>query len=80
MSNFVSDREGTTWRSVSENRMWRRIYGTSREAVTGLRRKLLSEQLHILFFSPSIVVTKGNQKSIAETGVADTMHRGDNIS
>jgi hypothetical protein len=49
------------------------------ETVTGMRRKLLSSQPHILCFSPSIVVTKGNHKRIAETGVTDTKNGRENI-
>jgi hypothetical protein len=39
---------------VFENRMLRRIFGPSRDEVTGDRRKLHNEELHGLYSSPSI--------------------------
>jgi hypothetical protein len=40
---------------VFENRVLRRIFGPKRDEVTGERRKLHSEELHILYSSPSII-------------------------
>jgi hypothetical protein len=40
---------------VFENRMLRRIFGSLRDKVTGGRRKLHNEELHGLYYSPSIV-------------------------
>jgi hypothetical protein len=40
---------------VFENRMLRRILGSKRDGVTGERRKLLSEEFHDLYSSPSVI-------------------------
>jgi hypothetical protein len=40
---------------VFENRVLRRIFGSKRDEVTGGWRKLLNEELHGLYSSPSIV-------------------------
>jgi hypothetical protein len=40
---------------VFENRVLRRIFGPKRDEVTGVWRKLHNEELHGLYFSPSIV-------------------------
>jgi hypothetical protein len=40
---------------VFENRVLRRIFGPKRDEVTGGWRKLLNEELHGLYSSPSIV-------------------------
>jgi hypothetical protein len=40
---------------VFENRMLRRIFGPKRDEVTGDWRKLLNEELHNSYSSPSIV-------------------------
>jgi hypothetical protein len=40
---------------VFENRVLRRIFGPKRDEVTGGWRKLHNEELHGLYFSPSIV-------------------------
>jgi hypothetical protein len=40
---------------VFENRMLRRIFGPKKDEVTGGWRKLLKEELHDLYSSPSIV-------------------------
>jgi hypothetical protein len=42
------------WR-VFENRVLRRIFGPKRDEVTGGWRKLYNEELHNLYFSPSII-------------------------
>jgi hypothetical protein len=39
---------------VFENRVLRRIFGQNRHEVTGERRKLHNEELHILYSSPNI--------------------------
>jgi hypothetical protein len=39
---------------VFENRVLRRIFGPKRDEVTGERRKLHNEELHILYSSPNI--------------------------
>jgi hypothetical protein len=41
---------------MSENRAVRRIYGLKRDEVTGECRKLHSEELHILYSSPNIIM------------------------
>jgi hypothetical protein len=38
-----------------ENRVLRRIFGPKRDEVTGGWRKLHTEELHNLYFSPSII-------------------------
>jgi hypothetical protein len=38
-----------------ENRVLRRIFGPKRDEVTGSWRKLHNEELHNLYFSPSII-------------------------
>jgi hypothetical protein len=40
---------------VSENRVFRRIFGPKRDGVTGGWRKLHNEELHNLYSSPSII-------------------------
>jgi hypothetical protein len=40
---------------VFENRVIRRIFGPTRDEVTGERRKLRNEELHILYSSPNII-------------------------
>jgi hypothetical protein len=40
---------------VFENRVLRRIFGAKRDEVTGVWRKLHSEELHDLYSSPSII-------------------------
>jgi hypothetical protein len=40
---------------VFENRVLRRIFGPKRDEVTGRWRKLHNEELHNLYFSPSII-------------------------
>jgi hypothetical protein len=40
---------------VFENRVLRRIFGPKRDKVTGGPRKLLNEELHNLYSSPSII-------------------------
>jgi hypothetical protein len=40
---------------VFENRVLRRIFGPKRDEVTGERRKLHNEELHILYSSPNII-------------------------
>jgi hypothetical protein len=40
---------------VFENRVLRRIFGPKRDEVTGEWRKLQYEELHDLYFSPSII-------------------------
>jgi hypothetical protein len=40
---------------VFENRVLRRIFGPKRDEVTGEWRKLHNEELHDLYFSPSII-------------------------
>jgi hypothetical protein len=40
---------------VFENRVLRRIFGPKRDEVTGDWRKLHNEELHNLYFSPSII-------------------------
>jgi hypothetical protein len=40
---------------VFENRVLRRIFGPKREEVTGGRRRLHNEELHILHASPNII-------------------------
>jgi hypothetical protein len=40
---------------VFENRVLRRIFGPKRDEVTGGWRKLHNEELHNLYFSPSII-------------------------
>jgi hypothetical protein len=40
---------------VFENRVVSRIFGPKRDEMTGSQRKLHSEELHNLYFSPSII-------------------------
>jgi hypothetical protein len=40
---------------VFGNRVLRRIFGPKRDEVTGGWRKLLNEELHDLYYSPSII-------------------------
>jgi hypothetical protein len=47
-------REEQRWR-VFENRVLRRMFGPKRDEVTGECKKLHNEELHELYFSPSII-------------------------
>jgi hypothetical protein len=40
---------------VFENRLLRRIFGLTRDEVTGSRRKMHNEELHNLYSSPNII-------------------------
>jgi hypothetical protein len=40
---------------VFENRVLRRIFGPKRDEVTGEWRKLHNEELHDLYYSPSVI-------------------------
>jgi hypothetical protein len=40
---------------VFENRVLRRLFGPKRDEVTGGWRKLHNEQIHNLYYSPSII-------------------------
>jgi hypothetical protein len=40
---------------VFENRVLRRIFGSNKDEVIGGWRKLHNEELHSLYFSPSII-------------------------
>jgi hypothetical protein len=51
---LVSDIKWKTLR-VFENRVLRRLFGLKRDEVTGGWRKLLNEELHNLYSSPSII-------------------------
>jgi hypothetical protein len=51
---------------VFENRVLRRIFGPKRDEVTGDRRELLTEELHNLYSSPSIIrVLKSRRMRLA---------------
>jgi hypothetical protein len=50
----VTLREGHRLR-LFENRVLRRIFGPKRDEVTGVRIKLLNEELHNLYSSPNII-------------------------
>jgi hypothetical protein len=47
---------------VFENRVLRRIFGSKRDEVTWEWRKLHNEELHDMFWSPSIVRVKKNRE------------------
>jgi len=52
---------------VFENRVLRRIFGPKRDAVTGVWRKLYSEELNDLYSSPNIIrVIKSRRMGWAE--------------
>jgi hypothetical protein len=51
---FLTLREENRLR-VFENSVLRRIFGPKRDEVTGERRKLHNEELHILYSSPNII-------------------------
>jgi hypothetical protein len=44
-----------TWSVMFENRVLRRIFGLTRDEVRGGWRKLRNEELHDLYYSPSII-------------------------
>jgi hypothetical protein len=43
--------------NIFENRVLRRIFGTKRDEITGGWRKLHNEELHNMYYSPSIIRT-----------------------
>jgi hypothetical protein len=47
---------------VFENRLLRRIFGLKRDEVTGGWRKLHNEELHDLYFLPSIITITKSRK------------------
>jgi hypothetical protein len=53
---LVSDIKGEQRLRVFENRVLRRIFGPKRDEVMGEWRKLHDEELHGLYFSPSIII------------------------
>jgi hypothetical protein len=64
---------------VFENRVLRRIFGQKRDEVTGEWRKLHYEELHDLYFSPSIIrIMKARRMKWAEH-VARMRRRGTRI-
>jgi hypothetical protein len=60
---------------VFENRVLRRIFGPKRDEVTGGWRKLLNEELHIFYSSPSIITMIKSRKMRWAVNVA-RMRRG----
>jgi hypothetical protein len=46
---------------VFENRVLRSLFGPKRDKVTGERRKLNNEELHILYSSPNIIRGRSNE-------------------
>jgi hypothetical protein len=52
---LASDIKGGTRLRVFGNRALKRIFGPKRDEVTGDLRKLQNEELHNLYFSPSII-------------------------
>jgi hypothetical protein len=52
---LVSDIKGEHRLRVFENRVLRRIFGPKRDEVMEYWRKLLNEELHNLYSSPSII-------------------------
>jgi hypothetical protein len=48
---------------VFENRVLRRIFGPKRDEVTGEWRKLHNEELHDLYYSPSIIRIMGEKRN-----------------
>jgi len=52
---------------VFENRVLRKIFGPKRDDVTGEWRKLYIEELHDLYYSPSIIrVIKSRRMRLAD--------------
>jgi hypothetical protein len=65
---------------VFENRVLRRIFGTKRDEETEDWRKLLNEELHILYFSPNIIrmIKSGRMRwagHVARMGVSRNAYR-----
>jgi hypothetical protein len=61
---------------VSENRVLRRIFGPTRDEVTGEWRKLHNEELHTLYSSPDII---SQVKANAVGGACGTHGRGEKM-
>jgi hypothetical protein len=55
---------------ISENRVLRKIFASTRDEVIGRWKKLYNEQLHNLKCSPNIIVTIEGSKSRWERHVA----------
>jgi hypothetical protein len=60
---------------VFENRVLRRIFRPKRDEVTGECRKLLSEELHILYSSPNIIRQIKSRRQVG--GACGTYGRGE---
>jgi hypothetical protein len=64
---------------VFKNRVLRRIFGPKRDEVTGERKKLHSEELHILYSSPNISQIKSRKMRwaghVARMGEERKVHR-----
>jgi hypothetical protein len=55
---------------VFENRVLRRIFGPRRDEVTGGWRKLHNEELHDLYYSPSIIMKEDEMGRVCSTNGA----------
>jgi hypothetical protein len=64
---------------VSENRVLRRIFGPKRDGVTGEWRKRHNEELHDLYYSPTIVKVIKSRRMKWEEHVA-RMRKGDSCT
>jgi hypothetical protein len=64
---------------VFEDRVLRRIFGPKRDEVTRVWRKLLNEELHKLYSSPSIIRMIKSRKMRWAGNVARMMEKGECI-
>jgi hypothetical protein len=76
---FLTLREENRLR-VFENRVLRRIFGPKKDEVTGERRKLHNEELHILYSSPNIIRQIRSRRTrwaghVARMGVERNVYR-----
>jgi hypothetical protein len=61
---------------VFENRVLSRIFGPKKDEVTGERRRLHSEELHILYSSPNLLGRSNQRRHVARKRMERKVSKG----